>query len=298
MQSPTGQKIDGSLYSIATRRISKRVYFTVTSVLVGLAGKYGGWAALVVFVLATASYERGRRLVSLEFVDAIKDLEDALNIPHKYKSYDFIYDINEGKNDSWIRSMEIIPPASSMIAIKTLKFGARGQGVQQVTKVEDLHIHARASKGVAYVLPTGQTETQQLRGTVVMSVPIRPTAGNPHPEKTRGLHISGIWPNLWAPLRSKGKDQGAVEMIHEAETLTISVIFPFACKKDGIKMERLAYPEGYPGHINLEMNKRGRWQSDWIIEDSPCFTYKFMVECEEFTHRSKTNNKKSSKVLT
>lgn len=290
------QKVDAFLSSVPLKKWLQRLYVSTTCVLVGITGwKFGGWVALGIFALLTAAYERGRRIVSLDFIDAIKDLEEALRVPHKYKSYHFIYNISNRKNDVWIRYMEILPPETSMVAIKTLVFGAEGQGVSHVANFKDLRIHARASKGGAHVLPTGQTDEHQLKATIVMSSPIRPVTGENRKEKIRSLHITGIWPNLWAPLRKTGKDVGTLDMIHEAETLTISIIFPFRCTESDIKMEILSHPANNPGTITPHLNKEGRSQIDWEIQDAPVGKYKYAVECKAFPRKTRSEKKKSSK---
>jgi hypothetical protein len=222
-------------------------------------------------------------LASKELIEAILDLEHALDISHEYESYDFIYYVSEDRNDHWIRYLKIVPPASSMIAIKTLKFGAIGQGTQQSPRFEDLHIRATSSVGRAYVFPSGERDGQ-LQGTVIMSVPIKP--GDP----IRDLHLTGRSPSMWAPLRATGKDKGVVEMIHAARKLTISVVLPIGITPSDANLTPLT-KLGKNSNVEKKLNIAGHLQFDWTITDAKVDKYEFAVECNRLIKPIPQENK-------
>jgi len=234
-----------------------------------MGAKLGPWAALSIFAIATLLHERG---LSWLYDSEVKDVMNALSrewdIEHDYDEYQFMYEVSKDSRDTWVRYIKM-RSESLLIAVKRMRFGARGDGSGAVRSFEKLGIRARSSKGKIYVIP-GEHDQKHWYGNIVFGTPIGPE------EEPRQINIEGIWPNLWAPLRLEGKDGGKLVMIKPCKRLIITIVMP-----SGIETAKLIPASPIRGNVTESYNRRGLLQLDWEIPNAEPGTYEYEVICED-----------------
>lgn len=274
--------MDRCLMAITNRPWKSRVLWAVTlssSLSLGI-GKANGWLAFAIFAIGTLLYERGTRLVStLELTRIIEGLaKDVEYINHEHPHYRVIYEIGENSEDFFLYDMEIKAIDEGIVA-EEMHFGAQGEGVGQIRNFRDLRMHAWTNKGRVHILPFGP-KTREVEKTPIwpicalFTVPISPG-------EVRQLKVSGIWPDLWFPLRKEGRDNGSWHVDKFTKRLEIIITFPRGIEEAGLSLHQRPKSGKTTVHLREDWDTKGRLRKILIIERAEPGDYVYYVTCSQ-----------------
>lgn len=201
----------------------------------------------------------------------------------EHKSLRIQYLIRLDGYDEWVR-MNSILATKPLIVFKGFRVGAAGENVGSVRHMSELGITIRTSKGTA--IPLSGPATSGLTTRQIALLFSKPIEGG----ETRQFVVSGMWPDMWAPLRETGKDHGSFELVRNVEVLEIVVVFPKGIS-DG-ELENLQFvrdgqttPQREVGKAEKHVDSKGRLCLSWTIQNAHPGVYSYDVHSTQVRER-------------
>ena len=215
--------------------------------------------------------EFGHDSAPIELKEMLVRISKLLDVEHSFSLYRVIYFITDDHDDEWLRVLKI-RPMEKFVLLKEVSFGAIGTGAGLLSSFTDLNVTAQVDTGsVELINPKSLVRGGEeiWEGSILFDPPINPG------DDDRIVNLQGTWPNLWRPLRDTGRDSGKFNLSRHCDLLEIVLTFPRGTNQTDVSLDPVGRRPR--GDVYTEIDKNGRLQIIWAIENAKPETYQYLV---------------------